>query len=250
MVFKNIKSVLLLVLLTSFVSCSKQLYTADIDTSYYRVSKRNKSDAAIDKMILPYKTDLDAKMNIVIAYNPSEMSKSKPNSALGNWFSDILLEEASDIYGQDIDFAVQNYGGIRVPSLGKGDVTVGNIYELMPFDNQLVLLTMNGKITQQLLDRIAILRGWPISKTLSFTIANEKAIQIKIKGEDFDINKTYTVAIADYIANGGDQCFFLEDAEREDNDILIRNLLIDHLKNKTDKTIDADSRPRIATNKM
>ncbi|MDF1696907.1 MAG: 5'-nucleotidase [Saprospiraceae bacterium] len=233
------------------LGCSKQIYTADIDTSYYRISKKNASDSELDQLIKPYRTQLDAKMNEVIAFNEKEMTKARPNSNLGNWFADVLLEEAVHVYDKDIDMAMQNYGGIRVPFLKQGDITVGNIYELMPFDNQLVILTMDGKLLQMLLDRVAEKGGWPISSTLRFTMNGSKAEQILIKGEPIDYTKKYTVALADYIANGGDNCFFLEQAEREDHDVLIRDLVIDHLKNKPQdaKRIRADESLRINNSK-
>jgi 2',3'-cyclic-nucleotide 2'-phosphodiesterase (5'-nucleotidase family) len=243
----RLKYILIFVLLVSIGGCSKQVYTADIDTSYYRISKRNKSDKDLDKLIAPYKAQLDAKMNEVIAMNPEVMSKDRPSSVLGNWFSDALLEEASRIYGVDIDMSMQNYGGLRVPSIGKGDVTVGEIYELMPFDNKLVLLELDGVTTKKLLDKIAEKGGWPISHTLRLDIEGETATNIKIKGEDFDVNKTYTVAIADYIADGGDDCFFLADGKRTDKDLLIRDIIIDHLRNKPvgEKVIVQDKTARI-----
>ncbi len=245
--YTQIKHLFLLILLISIASCSKQVYTADIDTNYYRISKRNKSDKELDKLIAPYKNQLDAKMNEVIAINPEAMPKARPSSVLGNWFSDALLAEASKIYGVDIDMSMQNYGGLRIPALSKGDITVGQIYELMPFDNKLVMLELDGITTKKLLDKIAEKGGWPISHTLSMEIDGETATNIKIKGQDFDINKTYTVAIADYIADGGDNCFFLADGKRTNKDLLIRDIIIDHLKNKPsdEKVIVQDTTERI-----
>ncbi|MEM9547634.1 MAG: 5'-nucleotidase [Bacteroidota bacterium] len=238
-----------LLIALSIAGCSKQTYTADIDTSYYRINKKHQSNKELDELIAPYRQKLEAKMNEVIAYNKVEMRKDRPNSTLGNWFSDALLEEAEKIYGKDIDVAMQNYGGLRVPSLKQGNITVGNIYELMPFDNKLVVLTMDGKLLQQLLNRIAEKGGWPISHTLKFSMKRDKAVNAYIKNEALDVNKKYTVAIADYIANGGDNCFFLDKAEREDKDIMIRDLIIDHLRNKpeNDRTIIADNTLRIVT---
>lgn len=237
------------IVLLAFVvgSCSKQVYTADIDTSYYRINKKHQSDKELDQLIDPYRSQLDAKMNEVLAFNEKEMTKGLPSSTLGNWFSDALLEEAEYIYKQEVDMAMQNYGGIRVPFLKQGDITVGNIYELMPFDNKLVILTMDGKLLKQLLDRIAEKGGWPVSHTLSFTIQDRKATDVLIKNEPLDLKKTYTVALADYIANGGDRCFFLEQAERQDHDVMIRDLIIDHLKRKPAdaKRISADEAMRI-----
>jgi len=245
--YKSLQIFWIFLLGLSIMSCSKQTYTADIDTSYYRINKWNKSDKNLDELISPYKSQLDAQMNEVIAFNVEEMTKARPNSTLGNWFSDALLEEAEYIYKKDIDMAMQNYGGIRVPSLKQGDITVGNIYELMPFDNKLVILTMDGKLLKQLVDRIAEKGGWPISKTLRFSTQGDKAVDVYIKDKPLDLSGKYTVALADYIANGGDKCFFLDQAQREDNDVMIRDLIIDHLKRKPadDKKIVADNTQRI-----
>lgn len=237
---------LLLILVTAF-SCTKQVYPADIDTSYYRINKRNKSDKELDALIKPYKEQLDAKMNTVIAYNEKEMTKARPNSSLGNWFADALLEEAEYVYKKDIDISMQNYGGIRVPFLKQGDITVGNIYELMPFDNKLVILTMDGKLLQQLVDRIVEKGGWPISSSLRFMMDGQVAKEVYINDKLLDLSKSYTVAIADYIANGGDKCFFLDQAQREDKDVMIRDLIIDHLKRKPEgeNRLQADESKRI-----
>lgn len=247
----TIQSLALAIFVVAFSSCAKQTYTADIDTSYYRIGDRQKSDTDLDDMIAPYKSQLDSQMKAVIAKNPTELLKERPNSALGNWFADILREEAQNSYGVQIDAAFQNYGGIRVPSLGAGDVTVGNIYELMPFDNELLVLEMDGNLFQMLLDRVADKGGWPVSG-VTFTIDNDKAIKIMVGGAPLDKDAIYRVALPDYIANGGDDCFFLQDAKRLDKDLLLRDLIIQHLKNKPkgSQTINADATPRISTYKM
>lgn len=238
-----------LVLALGLTACAKQIHTADIDTSFYRINNRSDSDPELERMIRPYREKLDAQMNEVIAQCESELVKARPNSTMGNWFADALLEEAERIYQKDIDVAMQNYGGLRIPTLRQGGITVGNIYELMPFDNKLVVLTMDAALFQRLLNRIAEKGGWPISHTLTFTMNGDKAENVKVKGEDLDPNRNYTVAIADYIANGGDNCFFLDQAQREDHDVMIRDLIIDHLKSKPEdeKLIKANDELRITT---
>jgi len=116
-------------------ACSKKQYVhvADIDTDYIRVNKYSaKEDKTIKDMISPYKEQLDAEMNVVLGVIAEDMVKSKPNSNLGNWFADLLQTIANIEYEGYVDFAVQNYGGLRVPVVAKGDLTVGDIYEVMP----------------------------------------------------------------------------------------------------------------------
>ena len=217
-----------------FIGCSKTQYVhvADIDTDYIRVNKyAAKEDKTVKDMIAPYKVQLDAEMNVVLGEIAEDMIKSKPNSNLGNWFADLLQNIANIEFDGYVDFAVQNYGGLRVPVVAKGELTVGDIYEVMPFDNKLVILNLSGEKTLMLLNRIADYGGWPISSNLTFGIEDEKAIDIMIKGEPFDLKKSYRVALPDYTANGGDRCTFLKEEPQEDNDKMIRDLIIEYFQN-------------------
>ena len=217
------------ILLFSITSCAKQVYVADIDVDYIRINKWSSGkDQEISELISPYKQQLDAKMNQVIGIVEREMVKKKPNSALNNWLADLILDVANQNTGQKVDFAVQNYGGIRVPAVAAGKFTIGNAYEVMPFDNKITIISAKGHIVRLLLNRIADYGGWPVSKGLEFRIENGKAVDIKINGDSFDDKKDYVFALPDYIANGGDRCFFLEDQSRVDLDLLIRDAIILH----------------------
>lgn len=220
------------VLLLSGCSKKQYVHVADIDTDYIRVNKYSaKEDKTVKDMIAPYKEQLDAEMNVVLGVIAEDMIKSKPNSNLGNWFADLLQTIANIEFDGYIDFAVQNYGGLRVPVVTKGDLIVGDIYEVMPFDNKLVVLNLSGEKTLMLLNRIAEYGGWPISSNLTFGIEDDKATDIMIKGKPFDIKKYYRVALPDYTANGGDRCTFLKEEPQEDNDKMIRDLIIEYFQN-------------------
>ena len=64
---------------------------------------------------------------------PSEWSS--PESLLGNFVTDLCLRQYSNI----ADICVMNNGGLR-SNLTKGEITRGDIYTLMPFENELVIL--------------------------------------------------------------------------------------------------------------
>lgn len=234
-IMKDLRKILYLFVVTLLLSsCAKKQYVhvADIDTDYIRVNKYSaKEDKTVKDMIAPYKEQLDAEMNVVLGVIAEDMIKSKPNSNLGNWFADLLQSIANIEFDGYIDFATQNYGGLRVPVVAKGDLTVGDIYEVMPFDNKLVILNLSGEKTLLLLNRIAEYGGWPISSNLTFSIEDDKATNIMIKGEPFDVRKTYRVALPDYTANGGDNCDFLKEEPQEDNDKMIRDLIVEYFEN-------------------
>ena len=245
----NTMSKYLLFIALAFASCkSQKTYITDLEYERFTIGDSGGEDKNIADMITPYRDQLSSTMDTKIATNTTHMAKRRPNSLLGNWFTDVLLDASENIAGRKIDFAAQNYGGLRVPAVGKGDITVGTIYELMPFDNTLVILEANGTIVNKLIQRIAEKGGWPISKGLSFTMKDGKATDIMIQNEPLDKSKTYLFALPDYIANGGDDCFFLEKAVRHETGRLLRNVMIDHLKSMdVNQPIEVDDTKRIKT---
>lgn len=214
------------------------LATSDID-----------ADPDFETMIAPYKTQLDAKMNEVIGQSEKELVKALPESTLGNWTSDAILEQCNKIYPDNpLDFAFVNYGGIRIPSIPEGDITVGKVFELMPFDNMMVVLEIKGDIVQQLFENVAGRGGWPMSSGIRCTITEDgKLKDLSIGGEPLDVNKTYRLGMSDYIANGGDQCDFFKGIDQIETGVLFRDAFIRQIKemNAAGKKVDANIEGRM-----
>ena len=112
--------------------------------------------------IEPYQSQLSKKMEEVIARAPLTLEKDRPESRLGNWTAELIQQAAVDLFPDvEIAFSIQNYGGLRIRELVAGPVTVRNIYELMPFDNELVAVELNGFVLQEFIDHMAADGGWP-----------------------------------------------------------------------------------------
>lgn len=217
-------------LLVSCKTTQKQTYLADIDARAYQISDRDTNiDQGIDDLIKPYRNQLTSKMEVVLIENEIELRKSKPNSNMGGWLADVI-KDIANANGEKVDFAVQNYGGMRIPSIAKGNVTVGKIYELMPFDNLVVVLEADGSLVKQFCDHLAQSGGWPISDGLEFTIKDSVAQNILVSGEALDLEKSYRIAMPDYVANGGNDCKFFMPIKQEKIDIMIRDGIIGWLK--------------------
>lgn len=245
------KHILLLSLLSWLIlgSCSQQIWhVADVDTRNFNVDDSQKAEnAEITDMIAPYKIQLDEIMDKEIIVNKEIMYKQKPNSALGNWMSDALMRQGKLIYGETLDFALQNHGGIRIPNLPAGPVTMRKMYELMPFDNMLLVLHCKGNIVQQLANRIVEYGGWPISQELRLVKDTQDQIQVYINDEPLDMQREYHFLIPDYIANGGDDCSFLKDQKRDELGVLLRDLFIKDLEQMSaeGKQLEANKQIRI-----
>ncbi len=224
-------SLFLLILLT--FSCKNVQHLANVETKQLHMTDETApSDTAIVALIAPYKQQLDAVMNEVIAYSAEELHKAQPESGLGNLMADIIHEGAAQHYAQAIDFGVVNYGGIRLSTLPAGPITRGKVFELMPFDNKVVVLKVKGDVVQQLFDRMAVRGGWPISKSVQFTIHNDQPEDIIIGGAPLDLNRIYRIAISDFVANGGDRCFFFREQPRDQLNIVYRDMIMDYCSAK------------------
>ena len=244
------KNIVLFSFLFVLLSSCKTYYTVDnTKSSFNKIDKKldGKESTDIDIMIAPYKAKLSAKMNEALGYSDG-LLKKQPESTLGNWVADAIVNGAERHGSLKVDFGVQNYGGVRIKELTKGEITLGKIYELMPFNNYVVVLEADGATTKKLFDRMALYGGWPISKSVHYVIKDDQATGITINGQTFDINKNYIIALPDYVANGGDKCSFLKDAKRLDIDqVLIRDILVEEVQiaNKEGKHINSKIEGRV-----
>lgn len=241
-----------LVLILSFLLAScKVNHLAQIQPQGYRMEPQSTTvpaaDPQIEALIAPYKSKLDAEMNTVLGVTARTLEKGKPESPLGNWMSDLFYEQMSEYTKGNIDFASMNYGGIRIPTLQAGEVTRGKIFELMPFDNMLVVVHADAATVQQFADKIAKDGGIPVSKQLRFEIKSGKAENITVNGQPLQNGKTYKIGVSDYVANGGDDCTFFVDKKRDDLGVLMRDAIIEYVKKQTaqGKKLDAEKDGRI-----
>jgi 2',3'-cyclic-nucleotide 2'-phosphodiesterase (5'-nucleotidase family) len=205
-----------------------------VQPRFYPVSNKleaNEASTQVQNMvstIAPYKAQLDAKMNRQLATVKTPLKKGQPESTLGNWVADLFAQAAASSFpDRDIVFATLNQGGIRVSEIRPGPLLVSEIYELMPFDNELVLMELNGKVFKEFISHIANSGGWPVSAGLAVK-ATENGLDIKVGGKAIEPNKVYTVALPDYVANGGSGTVMLKALPKIKSGLLIRDLLIEY----------------------
>lgn len=186
-------------------------------------------------MIAPYKQNLDTVMDKVLNVSDVEMVKETPESLLGNFVADLSFDVANAHYhpgdGKKADFSFFNSGGLRA-SIPKGDVTLRNIYELMPFENELVVLTLSGKKCEQLFEYIGRFPDQLVSK-LKIVFEDIEPKEVYINGTPFNSNKTYKVVTTDYLADKGDRIAFFENPLKHENiGIKMRDAIIEYITNE------------------
>jgi 2',3'-cyclic-nucleotide 2'-phosphodiesterase (5'-nucleotidase family) len=130
-------------------------------------------------------------------------------------------------------------------------LTRGEIYELCPFDNLLVIVDVPGDILDTLLQQIASTEGWPVSNGLRMVIKDNKVESATIHNQPIVSSQIYKVAMPDYVANGGDGLKALIPLSRVQTSKLIRDILIEYAQEstRTGKGIGASIDGRITIEK-
>ena len=209
-------------------ACSVQ-YNMVSHTEMSMEVKAAKDSSAI-AIIAPYKAGVDAVMNEILCVSEIEMTKGKPQSLLGNFVTDLCLQQ----YADKADVCIMNNGGLRA-SLPKGAITMGKIYELMPFENELVILELNNNDFLGLLDYLVARGGEPFSGLSIMMDAEDKYSSYKINNQvNFEKGDKVRVLTSDYLANGGDKMYFFKNKEQKKIGIKLRDAIINYcISNET-----------------
>jgi len=228
-----------ILLLFLLLSCKggKQLVAVESSTLELSGTANAAEDSAVLKLIQPYKTVIDKEMNEVLIQSDQPLTKGEPEGALGSFIADIILSEGNKRYGARsglaADFCMLNNGGLRI-ALPMGAITKGHIFELMPFENEIVVITLSGAKTKDLLDYVAARNGVPVAG-LKMGIKDKVLTKAEINGQPFDPNKSYRIITSDYLAGGGDKMGFFKDAQIETLNYKIRDAIIDYLREEGKK---------------
>ncbi|MDN5203816.1 5'-nucleotidase C-terminal domain-containing protein [Fulvivirgaceae bacterium BMA10] len=203
----------------------------DVAFSTLEINKDIIEDSLAKALIQPFKSELDEQMKKVIGYAQHELN-NKPGrgeSTLGNFVADLLLIQSERKYTGSVDIAVINaHGGLRVP-ISEGAIRVEHIYELMPFENAMWILELSSEQVQQFFDHCAkTMRN--VAAGAEFSVRDGKAVSIKIQGKDIEPNRRYTLAISDYLAQGGGGFSFLKETKFvEDLQYPVRDMILNHI---------------------
>jgi 2',3'-cyclic-nucleotide 2'-phosphodiesterase (5'-nucleotidase family) len=222
------------ILMLFLASCGHTYVATKYAYQEKNITANAEKDEKLAGIIQPYKDSLDKQMNVVLGVADDALTKTQPESDLGNFMCDLVLMKSRDYADVPVDFTFLNHGGIRLPSLPKGDITLGKLIELMPFENRIGIMQLKGTTIDTLFNFMASKGGWHISGA-RYKIKNNAAIDITIAGVPLNFNKTYSAAVSDYLAQGGDNCYMLKGLPYTDTRKTIRDALIEGLQEMTAK---------------
>jgi 2',3'-cyclic-nucleotide 2'-phosphodiesterase (5'-nucleotidase family) len=245
LMFRN-KVILWLLFTTLLASCQKHLTVSKSDYKQYSIDQQVDEDSSLVKYYAPFKAKIEVEMGRVVGETVQALTKpSEPETLLGNFFADAMLREGLKI-DPSIQFVLATKGGLRI-TWPKGNITVSHVFELMPFENEMVTMKLTGANVQELADFVAKKDGEPVAG-LRMQIKDEKAVDITIAGQPLDYNKTYTLLTYDYLADGGDNLAFLrKGTDRRDIGKKLRDAILEHISDltKQGKKINAELDGRI-----
>ena len=225
------KQVLVILGLIFLMSCSHPLTVTQVSYAERRMTDSLTAfDPKVEASIRPYRDSMQAEMKQVLVVSDTVLTKQMPESDLGDLLAEILLTKSQQYTHREVDVAIINFGGIRITQLPAGNITNENAFELMPFDNKIVLLELDGATTQKLFDRMSLAGGVPVAGARYVIDTTKKAINITIQGKAFDPASKYTIAISDYLANGGDNLDILKPVPQISTNMLLRDAFIEGFK--------------------
>ena len=217
-----------------FTSCR----TARETTAQYEITKVEGSMITIDsvwdthpnakaaEILKPYKEKVDAMMYEVIGTSAMKMDKGGPESLLSNLVAGVLQQAAVQV--------LVNMGGLR-NILPEGDITVGDVFEILPFENSLCVLTMKGTDLRRLFEAIASLHGEGVSGIRLEITKDGKLLNAFVGEKPLKDDQLYTVATIDYLADGNGRMDAFLQAEKRvcPEDATLRGLFLDYVRKQT-----------------
>ncbi len=234
-----------------FFSCKSQLpQLVKIEGNQTTINETIASDRTIENTIKPYREKVEKEMTTIISYTPINLNRTDGDleSSLGNLMADLCYERANPVFnsrtGKNIDFAMFNYGGIRA-GISKGNITNESAFNLMPFENSLVVLELSSEKIKELVNYlIAEDKAHPLSKQFNLAIT-ENGYNLKINNAPLDPSKTFFVLTSDYLQTGGDNMnFFKDPINLYKLDYKVRNAIIDYFKETDTVKVSLDGRFR------
>jgi 2',3'-cyclic-nucleotide 2'-phosphodiesterase (5'-nucleotidase family) len=227
------KHVIFFLIGASLLACSSHL---NISGSKVPLNLDSNEKKEISTFISPFKDSMDRAMNLILAESSISMEVGRPSSLLGNWASDALfVNQTRTVKLSEPIFCLLNTGGLR-SSIGKGPVTLGDIFRIMPFENSVVWLRLPISSLDKIEYYLQQSGGEPISNASMF----QGRFSVNNVTEE---TKFVWVITTDYLANGGDRMDFFQDAvERNDKKTLLRDIFIEEAKTQKNLIVSPEKR--------
>ncbi len=218
------------------LSACSSVTTLSVQSAPIPVTANYEKENSVDSMVAPYKVALEAEMNEVIASAPNDFTRGRPNGSLNNWAADVVLNAMKDSLGQEKSvMSLLNFGGLR-NSLNQGDIALKDIFQLMPFDNEIVIIEMPLETIPEIEAYLKASGGEPIG--------GARIVEGKLILDELKTGQTsFFIVTSDYLFNGGDKMYFFQkNLAIVYTGILIRDAMIAAAKEQGELVWNEDER--------
>lgn len=219
------------------MACSSSNITVSSHTNFVTNSATDLSVNKIDSLIAPFRDSVEMQMNEVVAIAENDFFvQRKPSGNLNNWVADaVFVNQTKTVRLSEPIFCLLNTGGIRA-SINKGNVTLGDLFKVMPFDNMIVWVKMPIEALDEIRKYIVQKGGDPLSNAF----VNESTLEVN------GLSKQHThvwVITSDYLLNGGDNMTFFEKrVDQMYTNKLLRDALIEEARTQQVLVNDSTNR--------
>ena len=198
-----------------------------------RKFKKNSSTAKVAKLMMEAQPSM-AFVKEVVGYSTRAMEKRSPESALTDWIIDMLMEETAELCGQEIDFGITNFGGIRV-DMPAGEVLYDDLQSMFPFNNTLCCVKLKGRDVRRIFEKMA---GGSVQVVggVRMVVKDRKLQSLLVGGEPVDDDRVYNLATISFLLSGGDGMDLANNAiEVIDTQVNIFDVVIAHVRDMTQR---------------
>ena len=233
---KHVTYVLIAGLSLALFSCKSRLIVTEVEGSRYEITHALDAhpDSETASFLRPYQREVDSVMSAKIGESAQFMQRGGSESLLGNLMTTVLRQAAAPyLQGKPADIGLMNNGGMR-SNLPQGKVTLGDLYDISPFDNRLCILHLTGHELLSLFQDLARYRMCVEGGAKVVARNDGTIVSATVQGIPVQADKTYTVATIDYLAEGNDKLYSLKNiTHKETTNDLLRDCLIQYVKAQT-----------------
>lgn len=174
-----------------------------------KVYRKNSAAAKTARVVIDAQPAM-ARVKEPIAHSTRAMVAEYPESALTDWFVDILMAKVEALAGKKVDVGVANFGGVRI-DMPEGQIILDDMLSMFPFKNQLVYVEQTGRQIRKILEEMAAGR-FQILGGVRVVAEGGRLLSAEIDGKPIEDDKVYGLATISFLLGGGDGLALEKDA--------------------------------------
>ena len=188
--------------------------------SVHPISTAVKPDERLERRVQAINDEIASRLGVRLGTLPLDHIRTRHQ--IGEMVAGIFREH----YGTDM--ALVQSGGIRA-DLTDGDITLRDIYSILPYENRIIPVRLPGRSIRRLIEK-AVNDGADAALAGVEVTSSDETLSIYVNGVRLDDSRDYTIALSEYVTSGGggfdvmsESSYMMPlDKADKDSDILIK----------------------------